>query len=45
MDKDLLRDRFTGPVMNSLHNVAVLVAMVVLIGSIGATSYKVKSLL
>ena len=38
MDKDLLRDRFTGPVMNSLHNVAVLVAMVVLIGSIGATS-------
>ena len=38
MDKDLLRDRFTGPVMNSLHNVAVLVAMVALIGSIGATS-------
>ena len=37
MDKDLLRDRFTGPVMNSLHNMAVLVAVVALMGSIGAT--------
>ncbi len=38
MDKDLLRDRFTGQAMNSLHNVGVLVVAVALIGAIGATS-------
>ena len=35
MDKDLLRNRFAGQAMNSLHKVAVLVAVVALIGSIG----------
>jgi hypothetical protein len=41
MDKDLLRDRFAGQAMNSLHKVAVLAA-VALIGSVGAISLQSK---
>ena len=38
MDKDLLRDRFAGQAMNSLHNVGVLLVAAVLIGAIGSTT-------
>lgn len=38
MDKDLLRDRFAGQAMNSLHNVGVLLVAAALIGAIGSTT-------
>ena len=38
MDEDLLRDRFTGQAMNSLHNVGVLLVAAALIGAIGSTT-------
>ena len=37
MDKDLLRDRFTGQAMNSLHRIVVVLATIALMGSIGGT--------
>ena len=37
MDKDLLRDRFTGQEMNSLHRIVVVLATIALMGSIGGT--------
>ena len=44
MDKDLLRDRFAGQAMNSLHNVGVLLVAAALIGAIGSTtSFTTKS--
>ena len=38
MDKDLLRDRFAGQAMYSLHNVGVLLVAAALIGAIGSTT-------
>jgi len=38
MDKDLLRDRFTGQAMNPLLNVGVLLVAAALIGAMGSTT-------
>ena len=38
MDKDLLRDRFTGQAMNSLHRIVVVLVAVTILGSVIGTS-------